>query len=50
MWLVDSGKLAVINDDDFGIKSANGDVVEKIVPSTQKQETNMIYQYSIVLP
>lgn len=50
MWLLNPETLMVINDDDFGIKSVKGEIMKKILPITQKQETTMLYRYSIVLP
>lgn len=50
MWLIGQNKLAVINDDDFGIMSDKGEVVTKRLPATGKIDKNTVYIYDITLP
>ncbi|WP_208123058.1 esterase-like activity of phytase family protein [Spirabiliibacterium mucosae] len=49
MWLIDKNHLAVINDDDFGITSEDGNLVEKILPNSSTQDTGRVYIYPITL-
>lgn len=50
MWLIGQNKLAVINDDDFGIMSNRGGVTSKLLPATGKIDKNTVYIYDITLP
>ncbi|ROL59875.1 esterase-like activity of phytase family protein [Bacteroidetes/Chlorobi group bacterium MS-B_bin-24] len=42
--IIDKNKIAIVNDDDFGIDSDNGNVIEKIMPLLgNKRDENIIY-------
>ena len=50
MWLSQDHKtLMVVNDDDFGITSENGKILQKILPSTGKVDTVTLYSVPIKL-